>query len=103
LIKNIFNFTFQTIKINTMSKEEKKQPENALQESVNDQITDAAQQSNVINVGEHPASPYSKIYLDAGLSTGLYFQNAISDQNNQNILGQAATNLGVYIFIVCRL
>ncbi|MDF2554082.1 MAG: body protein RebB-like protein [Chryseobacterium sp.] len=78
-----------------MSKKEKKSTENALPESVNDQITDAAQQSNIINVVEHPAFPYSQIYLNAGHSTGIMFQNSVNNQNNQNILDQAANNQGI--------
>jgi|GEM_PF-4297151 hypothetical protein len=78
-----------------MSKEEKKSTENDLPESLNDQITDAAQQSNLMPVGEHPAFPYSQMYLNPVYSTGILHQNAISNQNNQNILNEAANSQGV--------
>ncbi|SDQ13264.1 Killing trait domain-containing protein [Chryseobacterium soldanellicola] len=78
-----------------MSKEEKKSTENDLPESVNDQITDAVQQSNLMPVGEHPAFPHGHIYLNAAYSTGIMFQNAVNNQNNLNIMGQAATTQGI--------
>lgn len=62
---------------------------------VNEQITDAVTQSNVKVVGEAPAMAMGSIYQAAAHSTGILFQNAVSAQNQQNILAQATTNQGV--------
>jgi hypothetical protein len=63
--------------------------------SVNDQITDAVTQSNVKVVGEAPAMAMGSIYQTMAHSTGILFQNAVSAQQQQNTLAQAATNQGV--------
>ncbi|WP_081413928.1 RebB family R body protein [Chryseobacterium daeguense] len=78
-----------------MSEEEKKSAENDQPQSVNDQITDAVSITNVMNIGEHPAFVYSQVYQTAAHSTGIMFENSINNQNNQNILGQAATAQGI--------
>ena len=78
-----------------MSKEEKKPTANINPESVNDQITDGAQQSNLMDVGEHPALVLGNFYQSPSHSTGILFQNAVSDQQQQNALSQAAANQGV--------
>jgi len=78
-----------------MSEEEKKPTANAYPESVNDQITDAAQQSNLMDVGEHPALVLGNFYQSVSQSTGIIFQNAVNNQNQQNILGQSATVQGI--------
>ncbi|MDR6368909.1 hypothetical protein J2795_000853 [Chryseobacterium bernardetii] len=62
---------------------------------VNEQITDAVTQSNVKVVGESPAMALSNVYQSAAHSTGIMFENAVNAQNQQNILGQAATTQGV--------
>ncbi|MFL9833594.1 RebB family R body protein [Chryseobacterium terrae] len=61
----------------------------------NQQITDAVTQSNVKVVGEAPAFTLGNVYQTAARSTGLMFENAVNAQNQQNILGQAATTQGV--------
>ncbi|PPT19973.1 RebB family R body protein [Xanthomonas arboricola] len=63
--------------------------------SVNDQITDAVTQSNVKVIGEAPAMAMGTIYQSMAHSTDILFQNAVSAQQQQNTLPQAATNQGV--------
>lgn len=63
--------------------------------SVHEQITDAVTQSNVKVVGEAPAIALGNVYQTAAHSTGIMFENAVNNQNQQNILGQAATTQGV--------
>ncbi|MDR6514455.1 RebB family R body protein [Chryseobacterium camelliae] len=62
---------------------------------VNEQITDAVTQTNVKVVAEAPAVALGNVYQTAAHSTGLMFENAVNNQNQQNILGQAATTQGV--------
>ena len=63
--------------------------------TVNEQITDAVTQTNVKVVAESPAMALSNVYQTAAHSTGIMFENAVNNQNQQNILGQAATTQGV--------
>jgi hypothetical protein len=63
--------------------------------TVNEQITDAVTQSNVKVVGEAPAILLGHVYQTAAHSTGIMFENAVNNQNQQNILGQAATTQGI--------
>lgn len=63
--------------------------------SVNDQVTDAVTQSNVKVVGEAPAMALGTIYQSLAHSTGILFQNSVSQQQQQNTLSQAAANQGV--------
>ncbi|PPU20638.1 RebB family R body protein [Xanthomonas arboricola] len=63
--------------------------------SVNDQITDAVTQSNVKVIGEAPAMAMGTIYQSMAHSTDILFQNAVSAQQQQNTLSQAATNQGL--------
>ncbi|MDN3692078.1 RebB family R body protein [Chryseobacterium tructae] len=53
--------------------------------TVNEQITDAVTQSNVKVIGESPAMALSNVYLSAAHSTGIMFENAVTNQNQQNI------------------
>jgi hypothetical protein len=62
---------------------------------VNDQITDAVTQANVKVLGEAPAVAMGNLYQSMAHSTGILFQNAVSAQNQQNILAQAAATQGV--------
>ena len=62
---------------------------------VNDQITDAVTQANIKVLGEAPAMAMGNLYQAMAHSTGILFQNAVSAQNQQNILAQAATTQGV--------
>jgi len=63
--------------------------------TVNDQITDAVTQSSVKVVAEAPAMAMGSVYQSMAHSTGILFENAVSAQQQQNTLGQAATNQGV--------
>ena len=63
--------------------------------SVNDQITDAVTQSNVKVLGEAPAMALGSLYQAMAHSTGVLFENAVSSQQQQNTLSQAAANMGV--------
>ncbi|WP_434632568.1 RebB family R body protein [Chromobacterium sp. CV08] len=62
---------------------------------VNNQITDAVTQVNVKVLGEAPAMAMGSIYQSLAHSTGILFQNAVSAQQQQNTLAQAAANQGV--------
>jgi hypothetical protein len=62
---------------------------------VNEQITDAVTQTNVKVVAEAPAVALGNVYQTAAHSTGIMFENAVNNQNQQNILGQAAITQGV--------
>ncbi|RXM51666.1 MULTISPECIES: RebB family R body protein [unclassified Chryseobacterium] len=64
-------------------------------QTVNQQITDAVTQANVKVVAESPAMALGNVYQSAAHSTGIMFENAVNAQNQQNILGQAATTQGV--------
>lgn len=64
-------------------------------DSVNSQITDAVTQSNVKVVSEAPAMAMGTLYQSMAHSTGIMFENAVNNQNQQNILAQAATTQGV--------
>ncbi|MBB1061517.1 RebB family R body protein [Marilutibacter spongiae] len=63
--------------------------------AVNNQITDAVTQSNVKVVGESPAMAMASMYQTMAHSTGILFENAVSAQQQQNTLSQAAANQGV--------
>lgn len=63
--------------------------------AVNNQITDAVTQSNVKVVAEAPAMAMGSLYQTMAHSTGILFQNAVSAQQQQNTLSQAAANQGV--------
>jgi len=63
--------------------------------SVNQQITDAVAQANAKVTGEAPAFAMGNIYQSMAHSTAVLYQNAVNAQNQQNILGQAATTQGI--------
>ncbi len=62
--------------------------------AVNDQITDAVTQSNVKVIGEAPAMAMGSIYQTMAHSTGILFENAVSAQQQQNVLALASANMG---------
>ncbi|WP_240811654.1 RebB family R body protein [Brevundimonas sp. M20] len=70
-------------------------PTMAYPTSVNSQITDAVTQANVKVVGEAPAMALGSLYQSAAHSLGIMFENAVTAQQNQNIMAQAATTQGV--------
>ncbi len=63
--------------------------------AVNDQITDSVTQSNVEVLANAPALALSHLYQSMAYSTGLSFQNAVSNQQRLNVIGQAAAIQGV--------
>lgn len=63
--------------------------------AVNNQITDAVTQANVKVLAEAPAMAMGSIYQTMAHSTGILFQNAVSAQQQQNTLAQAAANMGI--------
>lgn len=70
-----------------MSKKEKKPTSNAFPEPVNDQIEN--------HLDEAPAIELGNVYQTITHSTGILFENAVSNQQQQNALAQAAANQGV--------
>lgn len=76
-----------------MSKEEQKPTEDAVSEAVNGQITNGI--TNLMYIPEHPRFTFGSFYQSISHSAGVIFQNAISDQQQQNALNQAAANQGV--------
>lgn len=64
-------------------------------DTVDPQITDAATQANAKVLGDAPAMAMGTLYQSLAHATGLAFQNAVTAQNSQNILQQAATTQGV--------
>lgn len=63
--------------------------------NVSEQVTDAVTQSNVKVIGEAPAMAMATVFQTMSHSTGLMFENSVNVQNQQNILGQTATTMGV--------
>lgn len=63
--------------------------------TVNPQITDAVTQTNVKVIAEAPAMALSSIYQAMAHSTGILFENAVTTQQNMNVIAQAATTQGV--------
>ncbi|MEA3010243.1 MAG: hypothetical protein QOJ91_1935 [Sphingomonadales bacterium] len=64
-------------------------------EQVGTQVTDGVTQTNVKVLGDAPAMAMGTIYQSLAQATGLSFQNAVTTQNSQNILQQAATTQGI--------
>ena len=62
--------------------------------AVQAQITDAVTQVNVKVVGEAPAMGMGSLYQTMTHSTGLMFENSVSNQNLQNMTAQAITTQG---------
>lgn len=63
--------------------------------ALNSQITDAVTQTNVKVVGEAPAYAMATVYQSLAHSVGILFENAVSTQQQQNILAQASTTQGI--------
>jgi hypothetical protein len=62
---------------------------------VNGQITDSVTQANVKVVGDAPAMAMGAIYQSLAHSTGILYENAVSQQQQIGVCAQAATNQGV--------
>nr|WP_082708816.1 RebB family R body protein [Marinobacterium profundum] len=65
------------------------------QTPVNEQITEAVTQANIKVISEAPAMATGAIYQAVAHATGTLFENAVSSQQQQNALMQAAVNQGV--------
>ena len=65
--------------------------------AINSQITDAVTQANVKVLAEAPAVALGSIYQSLAQSAGILFENAVSQQQQQNIAAQAATVQGVML------
>lgn len=63
--------------------------------AVNSQITDAVTQTNAKVLADAPAIAMGLIYQNLAHATGILFENAVSAQQQQNTLAQAAANQGV--------
>jgi len=63
--------------------------------AVQQQITDAVTQANVKVVAESPAMAMGSIYQTMAHSTGIMFENAVSNQNLQNMTSLAVSNQGI--------
>lgn len=63
--------------------------------ALNSQITDAVTQTNVKVLADAPAVAMGSIYQSLAHATGILFENAVSAQQQQNTLAQAAANQGV--------
>ncbi|WP_429932239.1 RebB family R body protein [Agrobacterium vitis] len=61
----------------------------------NSQIADAVSQANLSVVGEAPSMAAGTLYQTLAHSTGVMFENAVTGQNNQNILSLASTTQGI--------
>jgi hypothetical protein len=62
---------------------------------VNSQITDAVTQANVKVLAESPAMAMGSIYQALAHSTGILFENAVNQQQQQNMAALAAEAQGV--------
>ncbi len=63
--------------------------------TVNAQITDSVTQANVKVLGDAPAQAMANLYQSIGSSIGLAAGNAVTAQQQANIVHQAATTMGV--------
>ena len=67
----------------------------ALPTPVNSQITDSVTQANVKVLADAPAMALGNLYQMVSTSLGLAAQNAVSAQQQSNIIHQASTTQGV--------
>lgn len=63
--------------------------------TVSEQITDAVTQANVKVLGDSSAMALSNLYQTISQSLSLSAQNAVTSQQQSNIIHQAATTQGV--------
>jgi len=78
-----------------MEEQDEKETTKEVSQPIHDQITDAVTESNVKTLDEAPAVAMGTIYQNMAHTTGIMFENAVNNQNQQDELGQAATNQGV--------
>lgn len=62
---------------------------------VAEQITDAVTQANVEVVADAPAMAMGSLFQTMTHSTGLTFENSVSNQNLQNMTAQAVSTQGI--------
>jgi Killing trait len=67
--------------------------------AVNDQITDAVTQSNVKVLGDAPAQALGTLYQSVAQALSTAAQNAVTQQQNGDILAQAATTRCVNVLL----
>ena len=67
----------------------------AMPTAVNGQITDAITQSNVIVLGSMPAMAAGSLLQVTAHAMGLMMENAVSNQQQMNSVGQAVTAYAV--------
>jgi hypothetical protein len=63
--------------------------------SVNSQITDSVTQASVNVLGDAPAVAIGSLYQTAAAAAGQAIQNAVTNQQNLNILAEAVTTASV--------
>jgi hypothetical protein len=63
--------------------------------AVNSQITDAVSQANTKVLGEAPAIALGNLYQATAQALSIAAQNAVNNQQQLNVITQAATTLGV--------
>ena len=63
--------------------------------SVNSQITDSVTQASVNVLGDAPAVAIGSLYQTASAAAGQAIQNAVTNQQNLNILAEAVTTASV--------
>ncbi len=63
--------------------------------AVNDQITDAVTQTNVTVLSEAPSMAMGSIYQSLAHSLSLMYANAVTAQQNLNVIAQAASTVEV--------
>jgi uncharacterized protein YidB (DUF937 family) len=63
--------------------------------SVNSQITDSVTQASVNVLGDAPAVAMGNLYQTAAAAAGQAIQNAVSNQQNLNVLAEAVTTASV--------
>ncbi|MEH6402655.1 MAG: RebB family R body protein [Sneathiella sp.] len=67
--------------------------------TVNNQITDAITQSNMIATGMAPANSMGIVYQTLAQSTGTSLQNAVSNQQNVNSMSLAALSQNIQMIL----
>ncbi|NEO98219.1 MAG: hypothetical protein F6K58_05900 [Symploca sp. SIO2E9] len=63
--------------------------------NVNTQVTDAVTQANVKVLGDSPALSLSNLYQTISQSLSLSVQNAVTAQQQSNLIHQATTTQGI--------
>jgi len=63
--------------------------------AVNSQITDSVTQASVNVLGDAPAVAMGNLYQTAAAAAGQAIQNAVTNQQNLNVLAEAVTTASV--------